>query len=159
MSKYRSEVLWGVLFIVVMLIWMFFEKQMGWHDVNIDKHASYTNFFAIIAVLVYVVALLDIRKKKYGGSMSWKEGFFSGLIITIVAALLSPLAQYISLEVISPEYFRNAIDYAVKNKLQTAEEAEAYFNLQSYVLMAFPFAIITGIITSAVVAIFVRNKK
>lgn len=159
MSKYRTEVLWGVLFIFVMLIWMLFERLMGWHTVKIADHATYTNIFAVVAVLVYVVALLDIRKKKYGGAMSWKEGFFSGLILTIVAAMLSPLAQYVSLGVISPDYFQNAINYAVENKIQSREEAEAYFNMKSYILMAFPFAIITGIITSAVVAVFVRSKK
>ncbi len=159
MTKYKYEALWGVLFIVVMLLWMVFEKAMGWHGEHIEKHATYTNYFAIVAVLVYVIAFFHIRKAKYGGSAGFKDLFISGIVMTVVAALLSPLAQYLSLEVISPGYFQNAIDYAVKNKLSTPEEAQSYFNLRSYIMMAFPFAIVTGVITTAVVAFFVKNKK
>ncbi len=50
-----------------------------------------TNFFAIIAIAVYVFALLDKRKRDFGGRMTWIQGFVSGVIISIIVALLSPL--------------------------------------------------------------------
>ena len=61
MSKFRIEIKWAIIFALATLLWMAFEKSMGWHDVLIEKHAIYTNFFAIIAIAVYVLALLDKR--------------------------------------------------------------------------------------------------
>jgi hypothetical protein len=59
MKSIKIEIKWGVLFILVGLIWMVFEKTMGWHDAYIDKQATYTNFIAPIAIAIYVFALLD----------------------------------------------------------------------------------------------------
>jgi len=159
MLKYKFEALWGVLFIIVLLLWMYFEKAMGWHDVNIDKQAVYTNIFAFVAVLVYFIALYHIRKAKYGGTAGFRELFISGIVITLVAAVLSPLAQYLVLAVISPEFLNNSIIYAVKSGNSTPEEAKKYFNLNSFILMAAPFALVTGVITAAFVAFFLKNSK
>ena len=159
MSSLKIEIKWALIFVAVSIIWMFFEKSMGWHDVLIEKHAIYTNFFAIFAILVYVLALLDKKKASFKGYMTFKEGFLSGFIITIFIVLLSPATQYIILKFVSPEYFSNVIDYSVssgKIDLQTAEE---YFNLQSYIIQAMIGAFVMGLITSAVVAFFVKSKS
>jgi hypothetical protein len=63
--------------------------------------------------------------------MPWKEGFTSGIILTIVITILSPLSQYIVYTFISPQYFENIIAYSVDNNRMTREQAEAYFSLRS----------------------------
>lgn len=159
MKKFAIEIKWGVIFTIASLLWMFMEKQLGWHDELIEKQAIYTNFFGIVAIVIYVLALLDKRKNFFNGVMTWQQGFVSGMIISVVVAILSPLAQYISLEIISPEYFDNLISYAVENGRMTQENAEAYFNLKSYIIQSFFFALVVGIVTSAIVALFIRTKK
>ena len=62
MKKFALEIKWGVIFTIVLLLWMVMEKLLGWHGKHIDKHAIYTNFFAILAILIYVLALLEKRK-------------------------------------------------------------------------------------------------
>ena len=157
MGKRSLEIKWGLIFAGVALLWMVFEKWMGWHDEGIDKHATYTLFFFPVAILIYVLALRE-KRQQLGGAMSWKEGFISGLIIAVVVALLSPLSQYIVHTFISPEYFENIITYSVDNNLTTQEEAEAYFNLVSYMRQGFIGALIAGLFTSAVVALILRTK-
>lgn len=152
------EIKWAIIFIVMTLIWMIFEKVAGFHGSAIDKHAIVTNFVAIPAIAIYVFALLDKRKKYYNGVMSYKQGFISGLIITAIITVFSPVTQIITSVIITPEYFPNAIKYAVENGHSTLEEAEKYFNLQSYIIMGLIGAPIMGIITSAIVAIFTRKK-
>ena len=158
MSSLKIEIKWALIFVAVSISWMFFEKSMGWHDVLIEKHAVYTNFFAIFAILVYVLALLDKKKTFYKGYMTFKEGFFSGVIITIIIALLSPATQYIILNFVTPEYFSNVIDYSVSSGILELKEAEEYFNLQSYIIQAMIGAFVMGLITSAAVAFFVKSK-
>lgn len=158
MKKFGIEIKWGIIFTLALLLWMFFEKSMGWHDEHIAKHSIYTNFFAIIAIGLYVLALLDKRKNFYDGKISWSQGFISGIVVSVIVALLSPLAQYITSEFITPAYFENVINYAVETGNMTRENAEAYFNLKSYILQSFFMALVMGVVTSAIVAWFVKKK-
>ena len=136
---------------------MAFEKLMGWHGENIAQHAKLTNLFSIVAVAIYLFALRD-KKRQLGGTMTWKEGFISGAIISVIVAILSPFAQYLTNFVISPEYFPNAIEYAVSSGNATEEEAEAFFNFKNYAMMGSVGALVMGLITAAVVAFFIRSK-
>jgi Mn2+/Fe2+ NRAMP family transporter len=158
MKKFKIEIKWGVIFTIVALLWMVFEKLLGWHDEHIDKHYIYTNFFSIPAVLVFVFALLDKRKNFYKGKITWLEGFLSGLGISIIVAILSPLSQYITSEVITPEYFPNVINHVVEVGKMTQTEAENYFNLQNYMMQSALGGLLMGAITSAIVALFVKKK-
>jgi len=126
--------------------------------VHIDKHAIYTNFFAIIAIAIFVFALLEKRNKDLGGKMTWVQGFVSGIIISVIVAMLSPLSQYVTHEYITPDYFQNAITHAVENAGMTQENAETYFNFNSYRIQAAFGALGSGIVTSAIVALFLRKK-
>lgn len=157
-AKYKIEIKWSIIFFVVALVWMYLEKLFGLHSTHIDKHPIYTNFFAIPAILIYVFALLDKRNNFFNGKMTYKQGFITGLIITVILALLSPLSQLIISSIISPEYFDNAIEYAIKIGEMTQEDAEKYFSSSSYIVQAFIGTLIMGIITSAIVAIFTKKK-
>ncbi|WP_346858192.1 DUF4199 domain-containing protein [uncultured Draconibacterium sp.] len=158
MKKIAIEIKWALLFIVVQLVWMIGERVAGLHNENIDKHYIVTNFFAIVAIAVYVVALLDKRKNSYHGKMTWKQGFLSGLIITAGVTLLTPLSQYITSALITPNYFTNMIQYSVNEGKLTQEAAVAYFNMKSYILQSSIFAPVVGVVTSAIVAIFTKKK-
>jgi len=157
MKKYAIEIRWGLIFTGIALLWMVFEKLMGWHGEKIEVHLIYTNFFAIIAIAVFVFALRD-KRRYLGGTMSWMEGFVSGAIISVIVAILSPLSQYIVHTFLSPEYFPNAIAYAVENKGMTQEAAASYFNLQNYIMQSAIGGLVMGLLTSAIVALFVRKK-
>lgn len=159
MKNIKIEIKWALIFILSMLAWMFFEKSMGWHDEKIAVHATYTNFFAIPAILVYVLALLDKKKNFYSGVMSYKQGVISGLIITVIVTVLSPLAQYITSTIITPDYFPNVIEYAVSSGKMTQSDAEAYFNINSYMIQSVIGALVMGLVTSLIVAIFVKSKS
>lgn len=158
MKKFAIEIKWAILFAVIQLVWMLGERVAGLHDENIAKHAIATNFFAFVAVAVYVFALLDKRKNDFNGKMTWIQGFISGLIITLGVTILTPLTQYLTVEVITPHYFQNMIDYAVETGKQTQAEAEGYFNLRSFMIQSIMTAPIMGIATSAIIAIFTRKK-
>ena len=158
MKKIRIEIKWAIIFVLMQLAWMLLEKLMGLHGEYIDKHPVYTNFIAIPAVIIYVLALLDKRKNAFNGKMTYMQGFFSGLIITLIVTILGPLTQYITSTIITPEYFPNVINYSVESGKMTQEAAEDYFNLRSYIVQVLIGTPIMGIITTAVVAIFTRKK-
>ncbi|MCM4167734.1 hypothetical protein KCTC52924_01464 [Arenibacter antarcticus] len=158
MKKFRLELKWAIRFVLASLAWMILEKTVGLHDVHIAKHPIYTNLFAIVAIVIYVLALLDKRKTDFNGKMSWKQGFNSGIVISIIVAVFSPLTQYITSTIITPEYFNNVIAYVVETGKMSQEAAEGYFSLGSYIIQGFFGALTMGIVTSAIVAFFVKKQ-
>ncbi len=158
MQKFKTEIKWGLIFMGVTLVWMLLERLVGLHSTHIDKHATYTNLFALVAIAVYVFALRDKRGRDYAGKMTYKEGLISGFIISIIVGVLSPVGQLLTAYVISPHYFSNAISHGVANGLTTQIEAEAYFNIKNYIFISTLSAPIMGMLTSAVVAFFVKSK-
>ena len=132
--KYAVELKWGIIFFAITLLWMLIEKLSGLHSTYIDQHPIYTNLFAIPAIIIYV------------------------FIISVIFAALSPLGQYITHLYLSPEYFENVIRFSVETGKMTQEQAEGYFNLQSYIWQSVGSAIILGVITSAIVSLFLKKK-
>ncbi|MGV3640396.1 MAG: DUF4199 domain-containing protein [Adhaeribacter sp.] len=159
MKNIAIEIKWALIFMAMSLAWMLMEKVAGLHDTHIDKHAMYTNFIALPAILVYVFALLDKRENFYEGYMTYRQGFICGLIITAIVTLLSPLTQYITTVAITPDYFPNAIRYAVAERAMSQAEAENYFSLKHYIVQGLIGAPLMGLMTTAVVAIFTRRSK
>lgn len=159
MKQYAIEIKWALYFTGMMLLWMLLEKLSGLHSTYIHLHPIYTNFVAIPAIAFYVLALLDKRKNFYSGIMTYKLGLFSGVMITILVTLLSPLVQLITSLLITPEYFPNAIQYAVSSGKMNQTDAEAFFNLKSYLVQVVIGTPLMGLVTTLIVAFFTRSKK
>lgn len=159
MKKFQLELKWAIVFSMLTLFWTIIEKAFGLHDVHIDKHVFWTNFFAIPAILVYVFALLDKKRNEFQNKMNFQQGFVTGVYISFIIMVLSPVVQYISMTFISPHYFENIISFVVKNKSMTAIEAHQYFNLKSYIFQSAFFALSVGVVTAAIVACFLQSKS
>lgn len=157
MARFQHEIKWALLFTGMMLIWMTLEKMAGLHGEHIDKHPIYTNLVAIPAILLYVLALRE-KKRKLGGRITYKQAFVSGFFLSLFIALLAPLSQYFTINYITPDFFPNAHNYAVENGIMTEEAAANYFNLKSYMVQSAVGALILGVVTTAIVALFVRSK-
>lgn len=159
MKNIKIEIKWAFIFSVVGLLWMLFEKSAGLHSEHIDKHMYITNFFAVLAILMMVLALKEKKKNDYNGQMNYKQGLISGSILSVFIAILSPLNQWITASFISPEYFPNVIQYSLNTgHFKSLEEAEAYFNLNNYIIQSAIGALVMGVITTMIVMVFMRTK-
>lgn len=160
MKKYKIEIKWAVIFMIVLLLWMVAEKLVGLHDKHIDLHQYLTMLYVIPAIWMYVLALKDKKKNFYNGKMTYKQGFVSGFIISLIVTLFSPLNQWIISEIITPDYFQNVIEYSLETGYhKNRADAEAQFNLKTYIVQSTIWALVMGIVTSAIVAFFVKSKK
>ncbi len=158
MGKYRIEIKWALIFTAMMLLWLGLERLVGLHGPHIDQHATYTNLVAIPSILIYIFALRDKREYYFGGSMTFGQGFLTGSITSLIIALLSPAAQYLAHTVITPDYFTNVANYAVESGQLSRSVAANYFTLGNYILQSAIGALVMGLVTSAVVAYFLRDK-
>ena len=160
MKNLKFEIKWAFIFIVSHLLWMLLERLVGLHDKHIEKHQYLTMLYSIVAITLYALALLDKRKNFYDGAMTYKQGFITGLIVTIIVIICSPLTQWLISNIITPHYFKNVIQYSVETGYyKSIAEAKAHFNLRSYIVQSIFGALIMGILTSAIVAIFTKKKR
>jgi len=159
MYLYRIEIKWALIFSLMTIVWMFLEKLIGLHSIHIDKHPIYTNLILLPTIIIYVMALKNKNKIAYHDMMTFKEGFISGLIMTFIILILTPMIQFIITNWISPEYFSNMIKYSIEKGYMTQTGAEAYFNLKSYLIQMMLGTIGMGTLLSALTAYFLRNKK
>jgi hypothetical protein len=81
----------------------------------------------------------------------------SGLVISLLVMILSPITQVITSLVIAPDYFANIIQHSVSTGKMTQTEAADYFNLKSYIIQGLAGAPVMGIVTSAIVAFFTKK--
>lgn len=160
MKNIKIEIKWALYFALMTLVWMVLEKITGLHDQYLDYQQYLTNLFAIPAILFMVWALKDKKKNFYNGNMSYQQGLVSGIILSLIIALLSPLTQWIISYLITPDYFDNVIKHTVETGyFKTKAEAEAQFNYKNYAINSTIFAFIFGVITTAIAMIFIRTKK
>jgi hypothetical protein len=160
MKSIKIEIKWAIIFSVMGLVWMLLEKWSGLHDKYIDYHLYLTNLFAIPAIWVMVLALKDKKKSFYNNNIDYKQGLMSGIILSLFIAALSPLTQWITSFVITPEYFPNVIKRSVEiGYYKTTAEATANFNYKNYAIQGTIAAFVMGLVTTAIAMIFIRTKK
>ncbi len=157
MKNLRIEFKWAIIFTIATLAWMLLEKTLGWHDEQIANHDWLTFLFLPFIVLMYVLALREKRRRYYNKKITWKQAFLAGLMVSIFAAALSPLAQYITHNYITPEFFVKVKDYSVTNKLMTVNAVNDYYNITNYIMQAALSSLIGGTIISAVLAFFMKR--
>ncbi|WP_162128458.1 DUF4199 domain-containing protein [Flavobacterium phycosphaerae] len=159
MKNYSIEIKWAIRFTLLTLAWAIGEKFAGLHDKFIADYALYTNLFGFPALLFFILALKEKKKYFFNGTMTWTQGFVSGVILSFVIALFTPITQYVIYKSITPHFFDTIIAYKLKSGFMTAEVAQQYFNLQTYMLQNSFSNLSMGIITGALVSLFIRTKK
>lgn len=157
MKKFTIEFTWAVIFTLASLLWTVLEKSLGFHDARIGSQMIFSWLFGIPAIAVYFFALKDKRNNYYNRVASWRQLFLSGVIMSVFVALISPLAQYISNHVVSPDYIKNAIRYFVDVRKMSVENAQVFFSFRSLVLQSISNGISIGVLLSAILALVLKT--
>lgn len=158
MKKFKIEFKWAVIMSIIFLAWMTLEEQLGFHDEKIKWQMFFTMLIIFPNFLMYYLALNDKKKNFYNGEMNWKQGFISGVIISFIVVLFSPITQFITHEFITPNYFDKLITLSVESKRLTLEEAKNYFNLTAYIWQSISGGLSFGIVIGAIVAYILKTK-
>lgn len=153
-TTYYHEIKFALMFSGLNILWMLGEKLTGLHDVHIADHAFYTNYLAIPSILLYAVAMYQ-KQTLLGGEMNFKQGFMSGIGITMIVTALTPVVQFFIHTIISPEYFINVRVFAIQEGMKP-EVADTHFTLNSYILLSVFTGFVYGVITTIFTTIMVR---
>ena len=158
MKNYAIELKWAVNYSIASILWMIFEKTVGWHDQLLSKQILYTNLFVFVAMTIYVLALLDKKNKDYNGIITWKQGFISGMMLSFIIAAFSPIVNYIIYTYITPGYFDKMINLIMTEKKQTLAHVSALYNMKSFIIQGISNGLSMGVTFGAIIAYFIKTK-
>lgn len=159
MKNFSVEIKWALRFTLLTLAWAIGENAIGLHDEHIKHYGICSLLFVFPAFLFFFQAIKEKKKYDYNNSMTYRQGFVSGIILSFIISLLNPLVQLVIYKSITPHFFETIIAYKIKNGYLTLENAKVYFNLKTYMIESTFIGLSKGIITGAIVSIFIRNKK
>lgn len=156
-TNMKIEIKWGLIFSFVSLLWITIGYLFGFQTKYPTMHVVFSMLFAIPAILMMYLGIAEKRRVN-GDKISFKQAFITGLGISIVVALLTPVVQYIFHKFINPGFFERMIEVAIAGG-QSLQQAEATFNLKMYAFGGAIFGLIIGAITSLILAAILRSKE
>jgi len=151
MRKFEIEFKWAIYFVLLLLIWFYLEKILGLHDQYVKWEGLFSLLVIIPQAVVYHFALKIKKKAYYKGKITWKQAFFSGAILSLIIAGLSPIVSYTATAVISPDFMENM-------RQQSGHSIDIYSANQFATNMLFSL-LSNGIVISAIIAIFIKRKE
>lgn len=158
MKKFSIEFKWAALATLAALIWMFLEKYLGYHGEKIRFQIGFSLLFNIPLILIYYVALKEKKKDFYNNIITWRQLFFTGLVLCILISLFFPLIQYITYMQVSPNFINHLIHEIVAQNAMSLEEAKANISFDIYLRQGVSSNLSTGVVTSAILAYILQTK-
>jgi len=158
MKNFRTELKWAAIFTLCHLAWFSLENLCGLHGKHLSRYPLLSLLIAIPGLAVYYFALKEKKQGFFNGKMSYMQGLMSGVILSILIGVLSPIATVISMSFISPDLSDMLIQEAVASGRMSQPAAESFYSLSSSISSGIFNAPIFGFLASAIVAFFVKSK-
>jgi hypothetical protein len=159
MKNLKLEFTWALYFVLFSVVWIGLEKWLGFHDQYIDKQFFVSYFYAIPTIIIYCLAIKNIKAKKFLNNMTWQQGMVSGIFVSFFVAMFVPLSQFVCFEFVTPHFFENMIKLMTENKTMKAVDAANYFCLKSYIVQGIFSTLSFGVCVSGIVAYFLQTKS
>lgn len=153
----RKEVKTAIWVAVLGFAWVVLEFITGLHTSNIEMHGAVTWFAFLPVILVYFWHYKYLNKK-VPNQLTFKQAFFSGMIVTAIAIPLSQIGFAIFYYLINPNFFSAFKNYSVQTKIMDAGEADKYFTMSSYLIQIAMGMLLIGIVLSLILSLIYKSK-
>ncbi|WP_160164071.1 DUF4199 domain-containing protein [Nafulsella turpanensis] len=161
---FKIALKYGVLIVLFTFIWICLEYWAGLHADYIDYHPLATLLSLVVPLLLLYYAMRE-AKREDDGEFTYGDAFKTGVFVTLVVALLNPLGQWLFQQMVFPGYLEAMQAHAEAKQLaqgidvEVAQQVAAEeYALDSFLLRAVLGSLTAGLVMSAILAIFVRDK-
>lgn len=158
MKKLIIEVKWAFIYIAMTFIWALIGKLLGFHGRAVEYNVYFNSLLIIPSIVIYILALKEKKRVYFKNNMNLKQGFLSGLILTLFITILGPLTPVFT-NIISPDFFHNLNNYAVTHNIMNEVEASREYNLISFIIQGLIAAPSFGILYTLIIAAVLSRKK
>lgn len=158
MKQFSIELKWAFNFFIASMLWMMLEKFLGYHDDKIQYQPLFSMLFGLITLVIYIFALKDKKINFYHNQMNWREGFVSGLTLSLVIALFTTMIEYTKHHVISPYFLVTMQKIIVGQNKMTLENAENFFTFSNTLSQSIFYVISFGSVLAALISLVIKSK-
>lgn len=164
----KTEIKFGIITGTGLCLWILAEYLLGLHSTRMHI-GEYTIYFSVIIPMVTIyLGLKEKRDKRLNGKFSFRSGIKAGLMISLIAAIITTLFLIFYFNYINPQYadigvafYKGKIIQSGKTAIQQTEELEnikRMFGFINQLLFGVIGTIGTGLIISAGVSYFLKKK-
>jgi hypothetical protein len=111
--------------LAVSIIWILFEHLMGYNTTRLDV-GKYTQMFPMIFFWVMLVAAIYYKRRGHGNTLTFAEGFGTGLVMTLIYCL------GFTIVIILYQKFLNPNIYSLMKDFTTQQLQQGKLNQQQY---------------------------
>jgi nitrate/nitrite transporter NarK len=159
MKQFSIEFKWAFNFFIASMLWMMIEKTLGYHDEKIQYQPLFAMIFGLVTVGIYILALREKKQKFYQNQMNWREGFVSGLTLSLVIALFTTMIEYTKHHVVSPYYLETMKKIIVEQNKMTLENADNFFTFSNTLSQSIFYVISFGSVLAAAISLAIKSKE
>ena len=158
MKQFSIELKWAFNFFIASMLWMMLEKFLGYHDDKIQYQPLFSMLLGFVTLVIYIFALKDKKINFYHNQMNWREGFVSGLTLSLVIALFTTMIEYTKHHVISPYFLETMQKIIVEQNKMTLENAENFFTFSNTLSQSIFYVISFGSVLAALISLVIKSK-
>jgi len=108
--------LYGLITGLVIAAWMYLEYLMGFHASEIGRYSKFAVFlFTILGIYLGMRAYRNYTK---AGQITYWQGVFSGVLISVFAGIVTAIFTYLYLSFINPEFIDYMVDLNRRTNIQ-----------------------------------------
>jgi len=154
MRTLRAETKWGLLLPLIAFVLFILYMVLGLQSRENWATGQWVDFGVglVLLIAVYVLTIREVREKDFGGSLSWRQGFWAGATLTLIMIPVSSFLLWIFTEFINPEYLQIWGEKMVEGGYAGTPGWGTY--LQVHVVSS----AVIGLLLSLIVPLFLKRK-
>lgn len=159
MKKISLELKWALILGIVHLFFILIDRLFGIYEFESISKIVFSGIpFTISSIYSFTFALFNIKSRRLLSEMTYKDGFKSGTIITLLFLLLLPIIHSLAY-LANPNYFSDAIQYAIINNKLTLEQAQFQYSFTFYLITNIITSTFSGLLMSSLIPLIVNKLK
>jgi hypothetical protein len=166
---FKYEIKYGIICGAGISLWIFLEFLLGFHTIRMGI-GEYSTYFAVIVPLITTyLGIKEKRDKQYNGTLTLSNGIKTGILISLIAAVIAALFITFYFNYINPGFFEHGIAFhteklLVKGKTEKdiqhqLKNIRAAYSFINQLLFGIIGTLVTGLIISIGFSLILRRNK
>ncbi|MGH2575679.1 MAG: DUF4199 domain-containing protein [Ignavibacteria bacterium] len=165
----KTEIKYGLITGIAVCIWILLEFILGFHNekLEIGKYSGY--FATIIPIITLYLTIKEKRDMHLNGFLTLGQGIKTGLIVSLISAVITTLFFMIYNNYINPGWMELAMEWEKSQMMQSgasqteiAEKIKQYETMYSptnQLLFGFLATVAVGFILSLIISLILKKKS
>jgi hypothetical protein len=162
----KTALAWGLYIGLANLTWLYLAYYLGLHTSGIWVFQAFMLGWFLLTLAGFVLALRAVKRQD--PSVGYAGGLGAGVLAALVSAFVAVAAQVGYFTVVHPAWpdvmAEQTRDHftsqgaSAEEVERVVEQARGHFTLTNYAVQSALTALVTGVVLSAIIMLFLRRK-